>query len=130
MPSLDTETHADVMSQGRGWRASRNLASRPDRKRPNAVWLWEMKRGMVCADCKLSFHRAAMHWGHAGSDKEINISRAVNDGWSRHRVVVEIAECELVCASCDAIRTYARKRNTDRSDYECYSYLRDVAQLG
>lgn len=107
--------------------AARHLAVRVDRKRRNAMWLWEMKRSKACADCGLSFHPVAMQWDHVGTDKVINISRAVNDGWSRDRILTELTKCELVCANCHAIRTYTRKRHTDPSDEECYSYLRGVA---
>jgi hypothetical protein len=86
-----------------------------------------MKRGEPCADCGQVFHPAAMHWDHTGTDKLINISRAVNNGWSRERILLELAKCELVCANCHSVRTYTRRRNTDPLDFECYSYLRDVA---
>lgn len=110
--------------------SERQLAIRRARKRGLAVWLWEMKRGKPCADCGQSFHPVAMHWDHTGTDKVINISRAVNHGWTRERILLELAKCELVCSNCHSIRTYTRKRQTDPSDEECYSYLRDVAQLG
>jgi hypothetical protein len=108
------------------WAADRerHLRIRRERKRSLAVWLWEMKRGKPCADCGLSFHPVAMQWDHIGTDKVINTSRAVNSSWSRERIISELAKCELVCANCHSIRTYTRKRQTDPSDEECYSYLR------
>lgn len=61
---------------------TRHLAIRQNRKHDNAVWVWEMKRGKPCADCGNSYHPAAMQWDHTSTDKEINISMAVNNGWS------------------------------------------------
>ena len=107
--------------------AAHHTAIRLERKRSLSVWLWVMKRSRPCADCGQAFHPAAMHWDHTGTDKLINISRAVNYGWSRERILQELAKCELVCANCHSVRTYTRKRNTDPLDFECYSYLRDVA---
>jgi len=114
------------------WAANshRHLTIRQDRKRSLAIWLWEMKRGHLCADCGRSFHPVAMQWDHTATDKEINISRAVNSGWSRTRILRELAKCELACANCHAIRTYIRKRNTDPADEECYSYLRESEVAG
>jgi hypothetical protein len=69
-------------------------------------------------DCGGSFHPAAMQWDHIGTDKRINISDAVHKGWSRARILTEIAKCELVCSNCHAVRTWTRRQQ------------RDVVQLG
>jgi hypothetical protein len=68
--------------------------------------------------------------GATGTDKEIQVSAAVNNAWSRNRILAEVAKRELVCADCHAICRYTRRRNTVPSGGECYSYLQDVAQPG
>lgn len=50
-----------------------------------------------------------MQYDHTGSDKEIDISRAIRAGWSQKRIETEIAKCELVCANCHAVRTFKRR---------------------
>jgi hypothetical protein len=67
------------------------------------VWATALKEGAPCVDCGGSFHPAAMQWDHIGTDKRINISDAVHKGWSRARILTEIAKCELVCSNCHAV---------------------------
>ena len=78
------------------------------RRREIAAWSADLKRGKPCADCGTSFHPAAMQWDHIGTDKEINIGDTARRGWSRARILKEIAKCELVCANCHAVRTWSR----------------------
>ena len=71
-------------------------------------WIQQLKSDMPCADCKLQWPYYVMHFDHLGDDKEMEINEAVNRGWSRARIQLEIDKCELVCANCHAIRTYQR----------------------
>lgn len=71
-------------------------------------WLRELKTGKPCMDCGGSFPPEALQWDHRPgtvklgdiSDKLRNRSVAI--------ILAEIAKCDLVCASCHAIRTYNR----------------------
>jgi predicted HNH restriction endonuclease len=50
-----------------------------------------------------------MQWDHLpGVEKLASVAELY--GYSRDRVLAEIAKCELVCANCHAVRTYRRKR--------------------
>jgi len=50
-----------------------------------------------------------MHFDHRpGEIKEFEIGFAVR-GYSRRRILAEIAKCDLVCANCHAVRTYRRR---------------------
>src|SRR4051812_23935117 len=52
----------------------------------------------------------AMEWDHLpGTIKLGAISNKIRT-WSRKLIFEELAKCELVCANCDAIRTYRRLR--------------------
>lgn len=61
-----------------------------------------------CTDCGNSFPWYAMHFDHVGDDKEHEVSRLMNSGASIAKIEAEIAKCEVVCATCHAIRTYER----------------------
>ena len=62
-----------------------------------------------CKDCKNSFHFAAMQFDHLdGKKKVIILSQISRMGWSKERVLEEIAKCDLVCANCHAVRTFQR----------------------
>ena len=50
-----------------------------------------------------------MHFDHRpGEIKEFEIGFAVR-GYSRRRILAEIAKCDLVCANCHAVRIYRRR---------------------
>jgi hypothetical protein len=98
-----TYDHGYYLENTTRW-AENKLAWRTERHR----WLRELKSGTPCTDCGRSFPPEAMHWDHRpGTVKLGEISSKL-----RHRsqavVLAEIAKCDLVCASCHAIRTYNR----------------------
>lgn len=69
-----------------------------------------LKASRPCADCGGRFHPAAMEWDHLpGTEKLDDISTLARTGKTRqfHR---ELEKCELVCANCHAVRSFARRR--------------------
>lgn len=72
------------------------------------AWIQQLKSDTPCADCKQQWPYYVMHFDHLGDDKEKDIGEAVNRGWSRARIQLEMDKCELVCANCHAIRTHQR----------------------
>ncbi len=70
------------------------------------LWYYSLKNG-PCVDCKQVWHPYSMHWDHT-ENKTFGISQALAKGYSKQKVLNEIAKCELVCANCHAIRTYER----------------------
>jgi hypothetical protein len=72
------------------------------------AWVRELKR-RPCADCGGLFHPVAMHFDHRpGEKKDFEVGWAIR-GYSRRRIMAEIAKCDLVCANCHAVRTYERR---------------------
>lgn len=68
------------------------------------------------------FPQSQMHldFDHIDNDKEKEISRAIQLGWSKEHLLSEIEKCDLVCAVCHRIRTHIKrkdekKRNPDSS---------------
>jgi hypothetical protein len=93
--------------------AKHHSAVRSRRRAALIVWSQTLKEGRPCADCGGVFHPIAMQWDHVGTDKKINVADAVKRGWSKARILAEIAKCELVCSNCHAIRTWQRRRERD-----------------
>ncbi len=84
--------------------AANKLAWKTERNR----WLRELKTGKPCTDCGGTFPPEALHWDHRpGTIKLGEISNKLRNR-SRAMILQEIAKCDLVCASCHAIRTYNR----------------------
>lgn len=48
------------------------------------------------------------------SDKEYNISRMINLGFTWEKVLIELAKCEIVCLNCHRRRTFGRLENCYR----------------
>lgn len=72
----------------------------------------ELKKGQPCADCGRIFHPSAMQWDHRPDSVKVDdVSRMY--GLSRDKVLAEIEKCDLVCANCHAVRTYARKSSDE-----------------
>ena len=74
------------------------------------IALTEYKVLAGCMDCGFSAHAAALDFDHRpGEEKFFMIMR---DGLCRSWVAVweEVAKCDVVCANCHRIRTWARRQ--------------------
>lgn len=89
-------------------RIQRNLQLK-DRRAKRLLWLHILKH-KPCTDCGKKYHPAAMQFDHISPDKEAVISELVSQGYGKHRILKEVAKCELVCENCHAVRTYNRTR--------------------
>jgi hypothetical protein len=70
-------------------------------------WMREVK-SKPCADCGGRFHPAAMQFEHRpGSAKRADLATLVGTGRAK-LALSEMANCDIVCANCHAIRTYER----------------------
>ena len=71
-------------------------------------WLREMKTGRPCTDCGGIFPPEAMHWDHLPGTTKLGEIGGLLRNWKPKLIFEELAKCELVCATCHAIRTYKR----------------------
>lgn len=63
-----------------------------------------------CKDCGYKENYIALQFDHI-KEKRINVSTAVNRGWSLNMIKNEIRKCEVRCANCHAIKTEERRSN-------------------
>ncbi|GAC1320751.1 MAG: hypothetical protein NVSMB2_16920 [Chloroflexota bacterium] len=76
------------------------VVGRKRRKSELRQWLREYKASLVCAACGES-RPATLDVHHADpSEKELSIGDVTACGWSRRKVLDEIAKCEVLCANC------------------------------
>lgn len=61
-----------------------------------------------CADCKISYPPHVLDFDHLG-DKKFTISGFGKVNKTVDEIMLEIAKCDVVCANCHRIRTWARK---------------------
>ena len=66
---------------------------------------YKMQRG--CIDCGYKKHPSALHFDHVKGVKEFNISGMRT--FNLQKIVNEINKCEVRCANCHAVRTWAHK---------------------
>jgi hypothetical protein len=64
------------------------------------VWLREYKRTLACGMCREN-HPACLDFHHRDpTQKDFRISALGCMGWSKERVLAEIAKCDVLCANC------------------------------
>lgn len=61
-----------------------------------------------CVDCGYREHSEALEFDHL-DNKMFSLSKAQSLGYSKTRILEEIAKCEVVCANCHRIRTASRR---------------------
>lgn len=112
----------DGRARGRRGRQCRECAREQMRARyaDLRAWLDAYKLEHGCVECGYKEHPAALEFDHLpGKDKTLNISvMIVVGGFSKGRILEEIAKCELVCANCHRVRTVARRQHGAWSDFK------------
>jgi CRISPR/Cas system-associated protein Cas10 (large subunit of type III CRISPR-Cas system) len=94
------------------WQRTREARLQRRRARQAELERWhkDLKESTPCADCGRHFPHVAMHWDHLpGEQKRDDVSRLLHSGKVR-LMRAEMAKCELVCATCHAVRTLQRAR--------------------
>lgn len=77
-------------------------------ERGRTAWLRSLKEGKPCSDCGGLFPYQVMQWDHRPGFKKLGEISVDFWGRTRDEVLAEIAKCDLVCANCHAVRTFAR----------------------
>lgn len=74
----------------------------------------QIKLEAGCADCGYNTHPAGLTFDHVRGVKLFTISNACGS-YPLEKVLAEIEKCEVVCATCHAVRTFERGQH--RNDY-------------
>ena len=70
------------------------------RRHDLAVWFQEYKSSLCCTRCPEN-HPSCLQFHHNDpTEKEIEISKAITNGWSKDRILKEIEKCTVLCANC------------------------------
>jgi hypothetical protein len=67
-----------------------------------------IKLSNPCGDCGNYFCYEVMDFDHI-RDKNTTIARMMSSAYKIETIILEIEKCDLVCANCHRIRTYARQ---------------------
>jgi hypothetical protein len=75
------------------------------------VDLYKMMQG--CSRCGYAEHPTALHLNHIDPDtKTKSVSELVKKGVMAH-IHTEIEKCEVLCANCHAVHTYANRHHME-----------------
>src|SRR5262252_1068828 len=87
----------------RAWYArnkQKQLAWNRDRKEKMKLWWQELKSSLHCARCPEN-HPAALDFHHQNqSQKDRDLGNCVGRGWSKERILDEVAKCTVLCSNC------------------------------
>ncbi len=62
-----------------------------------------LKDGKVCQRCGFD-NLLALDFHHRDpKQKDLSIAKAIELGWSKERILAEVAKCDLICANCHRI---------------------------
>ena len=63
-------------------------------------WWDELKATKCCKRCGEDSPEC-LHFHHRDPEhKELELSNAIGRGWSRDRILAEVAKCDVLCANC------------------------------
>lgn len=81
-------------------------------KRKLLSYIHEYKKESFCVDCGFSGRKYphVLEFDHTNGEKKFEIAAHNRFTLSLERLKEEMAKCELVCANCHRIRTFARKQ--------------------
>jgi hypothetical protein len=71
-------------------------------------------KSVPCMDCGQSFHPCVMDFDHVRGEKLFSVAAWNNSslgGRILERLREEMKKCEVICANCHRLRTFARRKN-------------------
>ncbi len=97
---------ADRAAFNAAWRrwyranAQRKIAWQQRRREELRSWVAELKGPLSCERCGESASECLQFHHRDRASKELDIGRALANGWSRERLLREMAKCDVLCANC------------------------------
>lgn len=83
----------------KGARAKEHRANVKLRRAEARRFVSEFKADVGCARCAEK-DPACLDFHHAHGEKEKEVSKGVEYGWSKEKILAEIQKCEVLCANC------------------------------
>lgn len=81
-----------------------------EREREMKAWLREQKTDKACMDCGVVYPSYVMDFDHRDPALKVGEVNQVIKRGSWQALRDEVAKCDLVCANCHRIRTWAPRR--------------------
>jgi transposase len=84
-------------------------------------YIQEYKQGKKCTDCREEYPYFVLDFDHL-ADKSFNVSKHRLHTTSLDVIKAEIEKCEIVCANCHRMRTFARLGNESGNSMDITDY--------
>jgi hypothetical protein len=85
------------------------IARKAERIKEIRAWMVELKSTMSCSRCPEN-HPSCLQFHHR-NDKDIEVSNMVGHGYSKEKILAEIAKCDVLCANCHSKHHYNEKES-------------------
>jgi hypothetical protein len=95
--------------------APRKIAWQHRRRLELRAWWRELKSTKRCEQCGED-NPSCLHFHHDDpATKDFDLSVAASNGWSRKRILAEVAKCRVLCANCH-LKHHWQERENGRGD--------------
>ncbi len=79
------------------------------RREEISEWFASYKAELACIECGEN-HPACLEFHHRNpAEKDIDLGKAVKQGWSIQRILAEMEKCDVLCSNCHRKRHYQEK---------------------
>src|SRR5690606_37840474 len=100
MPAIDVQKRRATWTRWYERNKSKWIAVHRKRQDEKRAWFKEFKKTLKCSRCPET-HPAALDFHHKDpSKKEISLGKVLARGWSKARILAEIAKYEVLCSNC------------------------------
>lgn len=79
------------------------------RKQLKRDYVQKLKTETPCTDCGIRYHYSVMDFDHVRGEKRYPVSKIVAANIGFDYLLEELEKCDVVCANCHRLRTFARK---------------------
>ena len=80
--------------------AAKKVAWQARRRDELRAWLLALKSELACTGCGESSIECLQFHHVDATTKEIEVAKAIVDGWSKARILGEMQKCVVLCANC------------------------------
>ena len=73
------------------------------RRREIREFVLDLRKQQSCAHCGFDSCYAALDFHHPDGKPDFRIAEATQRGWSKKRILAEVAKCVVLCATCHRV---------------------------
>ncbi len=111
--TISSERNRQLKSDSRKRKNGEAYKTRAKCKNRNRQIVIEHLQNHPCVDCGITDIRV-LEFDHVRGKKLGNISWAVQQTWSKERLLDEISKCEVRCCNCHRIVTIERRKSLNK----------------